>query len=48
MLETKVLVTNHMSNVWDLKYDVAYDVVWVMGRQQELIYESDKTLKVNV
>ena len=35
----KVLVRNHTRDVWELKYDVVYYVVWVMGTQLELIEE---------
>ena len=43
----KVLVRNHTRDVWDPKYDAVYCMVWVMGRQLELIDESTKTGKVN-
>ena len=33
---------------WDPKYDIAYFVVQVMGRQLELMDESGKTNKANV
>ena len=44
----KVLLRNHTRDVWDLKYDVVYQVAWVMEKQLELMDESGKTCKVNV
>ena len=44
----KALVKNHPREVWEPKYDAAYHVVWVMGRQLELIDKSGKTQKANV
>ena len=43
-----MLVINHIRDVWDKRYDVAYHVEQVMGRQLEFIDESGKTCKVNV
>ena len=43
-----MLVRNHIRDVWNLKYDVAYHVVQVMGRQLELMDQSCKTDRVNV
>ena len=31
----KVLARNHTRDVWDLKYDIVYHVLWMMGRQLE-------------
>ena len=43
-----MLVRNHMRDVWNIKYHVAYCVVQVLERQSELIDESSKTQKVNL
>ena len=43
-----MLVRNHTIDIWDPKYDVAYCVVQVIGRQSELTDLSGKIHKVNV
>ena len=44
----KVLLRNHIRNVWDPKYDIAYCMVSVMGQHLELAVESGKIYMVNV
>ena len=44
----KVLVRNHVSDVWDAKHDVTYPVGHAIGHQLELMHERGKSCKVNV
>ena len=43
-----MLVRNHVRNVWDPTYDVAYNLLCMTGHQLELMDGSGKILNVNV
>ena len=43
LLMTSISWKKHTTDVWDVKYNIAYHMVQVLGRQLELIHDRGRT-----